>query len=243
MTNNVMNGPMAQQTAQGGLPRASGPPRLSAALIRGAQKLTELFEKRTAVLRANYEEQIRALTTQRDTLLAASQGQTSQASTTNAVDRSELEALRTERSVFLRERADRERERVSWDQERAQWNKERALVQVEPANWNEERLMVEAERVRWDEERARNNVERMRWKENTSRLTKERDSVLEEHEQCQRVRKTLEDELSRVLHELQVSKVGYGSLQEQLASKNTSIMALETRVRQFEETNKRSSIH
>lgn len=113
------------------------------------------------------------------------------------------------------------------------------MVQVEPANWNEERLMVEAERVRWDEERARNNVERMRWKENTSRLTKERDSVLEEHEQCQRVRKALEDELSRVLHELQVSKVGYGSLQEQLASKNTSIMALETRVRQFEEVSSR----
>ncbi|KAI1784870.1 hypothetical protein LXA43DRAFT_1040670 [Ganoderma leucocontextum] len=230
MSTKVMNGPAPQQAVQGGHSRAGDSPRLSAALIRGAQKLTELFEKRTAALRADYEQRIRVLTTERDALLAASRGQTSQVPT-EAADGSELEALRAEHLVLLRERADREQERAAWDQERAEWNKERAMAQGERANWKEERLMVEAERARWVEKRTMNN-ERTRWEES---LTRERDSLLEEREQCREVCKDLEDELSRVRHELQVSKTGYGSLQEQLAFRNASVMALETRVRQLEE--------
>ncbi|KAM5536131.1 hypothetical protein V8D89_010230, partial [Ganoderma adspersum] len=228
MTTNVMNGPLPQQTGQH--PRANGSPRLSAALIRGAQQFTEIFEKRTAILRADYEEQLRALTTQRDALLAILRGQRSQGPK-EVADGSETEVLRAERSALLRERTDREQERATWDQERAEWNRERAMAQEERVHWNEERLMVEAERVRLDEERMRSNVEGTRWEENA----RERASLLEERNQWLRVRKDLEDELSRVRHELQVCKVGYGSLQEQLALKNTSIMALETRVRQLEE--------
>nr|VWP02525.1 FAD-binding monooxygenase BOA2 (EC (Botcinic acid biosynthesis cluster A protein 2) [Ganoderma boninense] len=218
----------------GGHPKASGTPRISAALIRGAQQFTNIFEIRTAALRADYEERIRALTAQRDALLGASQGQPFQGLAAPA-EGSEIEALRAERAIFLRERADRERERTAWDQERAEWHQERARAQEERVSWNEERLLVEAERVRLDEERTRGNVEGTRWDENTLLLTREHAALLEERKQWLRIRKDLEDELSRVRHELQVTKVGYGTLQEQLASKNVSIMTLETRVRQLEE--------
>ncbi|PIL23616.1 hypothetical protein GSI_14929 [Ganoderma sinense ZZ0214-1] len=234
MSSNVVEGSLPQQTLPGAYPKANGPPRLSGALMRGAQRLTDIFEIRTATLKADYEERIRALTAQRDALLAASQGQPFQGSTKLA-DGSEMEALHSERSMFLRERADRERDRMAWDRERAEWNKERARAQEERASWNEERLLVEAERVRLDEERTRGNVEGTRWEETNLLLTRERASLLEERNQWLRVRRDLEDELSRVRHELQVTKVGYGTLQEQLALKNASVMALETRVRQLEE--------
>lgn len=208
----------------------NGPPRISAALIRGAQQLTEIFEKRTAILRADYEEQLRALTAQRDALLTILRGQRSQGPK-EVADGAEAEILRVERAALLRERTDRDQERAAWDQERAEWNRERVMAQEERAHWNEERLMVEAERVRLDEERAKSNIEGTRWEENAG----ERASLLEERNQWLRVRKDLEDELSRVRRELQVCKVGYGSLQEQLAVKNASIMALETQVRQLEE--------
>ncbi|TBU39842.1 hypothetical protein BD309DRAFT_1021862 [Dichomitus squalens] len=192
-------------------PAPGGTPRVSAALIHGAQQLSDIFERRTAVLKAHYEERIRAITAERDILLAATQTQARD--TGPHPDASELEALRAERLTWLQERAQHEQQRKLWEQERQSWALERAKL-------GEERVARDAERVQREE--------------TVARLTHERDLVLQEREQRHKAHQDLLDEMASLRHELQVNKSGYGALQEQLALRNSSMLALETRVRQLE---------
>ena len=194
---------------------SSSNPPVSQALLRGAQQLSELFQSHHAALRTEYEERIRALTAERDALLAARQTQTSQPSQDVAPypDASELEALRAEQFVWRQEQSKHMQERAAWSQERAQYQQERES---------------------WALESAKMDAERVQWQGTVARLTQERDTILREREESRMATQHLQDELAGLRHELQVSKTGYGILQGQLASRNASLLAQETRIRHLE---------
>lgn len=113
----------------------STPVRVSPALVHGAQLFTAIFEHRTKELRAHYDEQIRALTQERDALAAKAK----ESAHTELAQ--EVISLRAERGQWLVERSHWEAERASWREQVMKWAEERN----EMAKSREEQLRRQSE--------------------------------------------------------------------------------------------------
>ncbi|KAI0350893.1 hypothetical protein OH77DRAFT_1593282 [Trametes cingulata] len=160
----VMNG--AEPNHAKALP--ARPEQISQALLDGARELSALLEKRVATLRAEYEDRLRALTQERDGLLA----KLGDGSANIARSAEDFDAF--------------QQERASWQQDRAEWWRLQARHVTERGAWEEERRLLVEERDRLRQEAEELRKAREEWESERVSLRQQLEQAqLEQEKQLQ----------------------------------------------------------
>ncbi|KAI0367682.1 hypothetical protein BV20DRAFT_970246 [Pilatotrama ljubarskyi] len=146
----IMNGAEPSRAKAPSAPRRDGerPEHLSQALLEGARELSALFEKRVASIRADYEEKIRALMQERESLILGG-GSAKHTQLAEAPD-----AFQQERESWQQDRAEWRRTQAQHASERESWEKERQSLLEERDKLRQEAEALRKAREGWQKERA-----------------------------------------------------------------------------------------